>query len=131
MFKSNRSIAKADVGRLDLSTRVSIEAQITDARAVTIDRAQFVGLETRHAQWVAAQPWRQYLFGFLGPLDGKLILDIGCGYAMTPIIFALAGATVHAVDVAPKTIATNEWFAEFKGVADRVHCHVGPAEALP
>jgi SAM-dependent methyltransferase len=131
MFKSNRTIAKAEVTRLDLSTRVSIEAQITDARAVAIDRAQFERLETRYTQWVAATPWRQYLFRFLGPLDGKMMLDIGCGYAMTPIIFALAGATVYAIDVAPQTIATNQWFADIRGVADRVHLHVGPAEMLP
>jgi len=74
---------------------------------------------------------RQYLFGFLGPLDGKIVLDIGCGYAMTPVIFALAGATVYAVDVAPKTLAINLWFANFKGVADRVHTHAGSAESLP
>jgi SAM-dependent methyltransferase len=131
MFKSNRTIAKTDVAQLDLSTRVSVEAQITDARAVAIDRRHFERMETRHPQWVAATPWRQYMFQFLGPLDGKVVLDIGCGYAMTPIIFALAGATVYAVDVAPKTIATNQWFADFKGVADRVHLHVGPAEVLP
>jgi ubiquinone/menaquinone biosynthesis C-methylase UbiE len=131
MFKSNRTIAKTDVGQLDLATRVSVEAQITDARAVAIDRKRFELMETRFQQWVAATPWRQYLFKFLGPLEGKVMLDIGCGYAMTPIIFALAGATVYAVDVAPKTIATNQWFADFKGVTDRVHLHVGPAETLP
>jgi ubiquinone/menaquinone biosynthesis C-methylase UbiE len=131
MFKSNRTIAKADVTKLDLSTRVRVEAQITDARATAIDRARFRRLETHFATWVAATSWRQYLFQFLGPLDGKVLLDIGCGYAMTPIIFALAGATVYAVDVAPQTIATNQWFAEFKGVADQVHLHVGPAETLP
>ena len=131
MLKSNRTIAKNDVSRLGLSTRVSIEAQITDARAVMIDRTQFERMETRYPQWVAATPWRQYMFKFLGPLEGKVVLDIGCGYAMTPVVFALVGATVYAVDVAPKTIATNQWFAEFKGVADRVHLHVGPAEELP
>jgi len=131
IFKSNRAIAKANVSKLDLPARVSLEAQITDARAVAIDREQFMRMETSFELWVAALPWRQYLFKFLGPLDGKVLLDIGCGCAMTPIIFALAGATVYAVDVAPKTIATNQWFAEVKGVADRVHLHVGPAETLP
>jgi SAM-dependent methyltransferase len=131
MLKSNRSIAKAEAAKLDLSTRVSVEAQIIDARAVAVERTRFERMETRYAPWVAATSWRQHLFGFLGPLDGKVILDIGCGYAMTPIVFALAGATVYAVDVGPKTIATNQWFAEHKGVADRVHLHVGPAEDLP
>src|SRR5688572_1836915 len=90
MLKSNRSIAKAEAAKLDLSTRVSVEAQIIDARAVAVERTRFERMETRYARWVAATSWRQHLFGFLGPLDGKVILDIGCGYAMTPIVFALA-----------------------------------------
>jgi hypothetical protein len=72
MFKSNRTIAKTDVGQLDLATRVSVEAQITDARTVAIDRKRFELMETRFQQWVVATPWRQYLFKFLGPLEGKV-----------------------------------------------------------
>src|SRR2546425_232463 len=107
MFKPNRSIAKDDIHKLDLASRVTIEAQITDARAETLDRERFTHMETNFEQWIATIPWRRYLFTFLGPLDGKIVLDIGCGYAMTPVIFALAGATVYAVDVAPKTLAIN------------------------
>jgi ubiquinone/menaquinone biosynthesis C-methylase UbiE len=131
MLKPNRSIAKADIAKLDLAVRVDLEAQITDARAVAIDRTRFERMDTDFNRWVNRIPWRQYLFRFLGPLDGKVLLDIGCGYSMTPIIFALAGATVYAIDVAPKTIAANQWFAAYAGVADRVHLHVGPAETLP
>src|SRR5947209_8505683 len=101
MLKPNRTITKTEISKLDLATRVSVEAQITDARSEAIDLEYFKRKETNFTQFVAAVPWRQYLFNFLGPLDGKVILDIGCGYAMTPIIFALAGATVYAVDVAP------------------------------
>ena len=131
MFKPNRTVAKTDISNLDLHTRVTVEAEITDARAEAINRGYFERKDASFEKFVSATPWRQYLFNFLGPLDGKVVLDIGCGYAMTPIIFALAGATVYAIDVAPKTITINQWFAEFKGVADRVSLHVGPAEELP
>ncbi len=50
---------------------------------------------------------------------------------MTPVMFALAGATVYAIDVAPKTLAMVQHVARCKGVAERVHVHVGPAEELP
>lgn len=131
MFKPNRIVAKTEINNMDLATRVSLEAQITDARAEAIDREHLKRMDASFEKFVTATAWRQYMFKFLGPLAGKTVLDIGCGYAMTPVIFALAGATVYAIDVAPKTIAVNQWFAEFKGVADRVSLHVGPAEELP
>ena len=131
MFKNNRTIAKSDIQALNLDTRVSVEATITDARAEEVDREQLARRDVRLEHFVMATAWRRYMFGFFGPLAGKTVLDIACGYAMTPIIFALAGARVYAVDVAPKTIALNQWFAELKGVADRVKLHVGPAEELP
>jgi ubiquinone/menaquinone biosynthesis C-methylase UbiE len=59
------------------------------------------------------------------------MLDIACGYSMTPVMFALAGAEVYAIDVAPKTLAMVQHVAQCKGVGDRVHTHVGPAEELP
>ena len=64
-------------------------------------------------------------------MKGKIILDVACGYSMTPVILALAGATVYAVDVAPKTIATVQKFAEYKGVKHQLNVHVGPVESLP
>ncbi|MEZ4870522.1 MAG: class I SAM-dependent methyltransferase [Caldilineaceae bacterium] len=131
MFKSNRIGTKSEIEKLDLHTRVNMEAQITDARSEVVDFEQFKQIETDLIRYAASCPWRQYLFGFLGPMQGKVVLDIACGYSMTPVIFALAGATVYAVDVAPKTIATVQRFAEHKGVGDQVHLHVGPAEDLP
>lgn len=131
MLKSNRVITKTDINTLELAKRVSLEAEITDARSESIDFDRFKNIETNLVKYVADVPWRQYAFNFLGPLHGKTVLDIACGYSMTPVIMALAGATVYAVDVAPKTIATVGKFAEYKGVADRVHLHVGPAETLP
>ena len=131
MIQSNRSIARNDIDELDLATRVAIEAHITDARAKAIPFESFAGLDTSIERYATRYAWRQYLFDFLGSLEGKTLLDVACGYSMTPVIFALAGAQVYAIDVGPETIATVRRFAEYKGVADQVKLHVAPAECLP
>ncbi len=131
MWQSNRTIRKEKINQLDLETRVRVEAQITDARAMALDVTRLASLDTRLSAYAAHSAWRRYLFNWLGPVQGKVLLDIACGYSMTPVIFALAGADVYAVDVAPQAIATVQRFAAAKGVADRVHLHVGPIETLP
>lgn len=131
MLKTNRTVSKSNIDTMQLNERVTLEAQITDERSSAIQFENFKKIETNLDKYVAGAPWRQYLFNFLGPLKGKTVLDVACGYSMTPVIMALAGATVYAVDVAPKTIATVQKFAHYKGVGERVHTHVGPVESLP
>ena len=131
MFKSNRIVPKAAIDTLQLNHRIELESVITDSRISKIEIEKFDNIETNLTKYTAAAPWRQYLFNFLGPVEGKTVLDIACGYSMTPVIFALAGATVYAVDVAPKTIEIVGEFADRKGVGHRMHTHVGPAESLP
>ncbi|MCX6044151.1 MAG: class I SAM-dependent methyltransferase [Chloroflexi bacterium] len=132
MIKSNRTVAKSNINTLDLDNRVEIEAQITDARSQALDNEHFKRIETRLSKYASTCPWRTYLFDFLGSMQDKVVLDIACGYSMTPVIFALAGAKkVCAIDVAPKTIATVQQFAEYRGVGSKVDARVGPVEALP
>ena len=131
MLKSNRIIARTAIADLDLQSRVQLEAEVTDARSQAIDFQQFKQFDARWASFTAGRDWRRYVADFFGPLEGKTLLDVACGYSMTPVIFALAGAKVHAIDVAPKTIAVVQQFAEYKGVADRMQAHVGPAEGMP
>ena len=131
MFRPNRTVGKSEIDALDLTKRVAVEAEITDARVAALDMERLVGLNTDLTYYASRYAWRQYLFNFLGSVNGKVILDIACGYSMTPVMFALAGARVYAIDVAPKTLAMVQHVAQCKGVAERVHVHVGPAEELP
>lgn len=127
----NRLANRRAIREMGMAQRVQMEAQITDERSQQISLAEFdQKIETDMARYVARQPWRQYLFDYLGDLRGKTVLDICCGYSMTPVIMALAGATVHAVDVAPLTIDSVNRFAAYKGVSGRVITHVGPVESL-
>jgi ubiquinone/menaquinone biosynthesis C-methylase UbiE len=131
MFQPNRTVGKSEIDTLDLTKRVAVEAKITDARVAALDLQRLLSLNTDLTYYASRYAWRQYLFNFLGSVNGKVILDIACGYSMTPVMFALAGATVYALDVAPKTLAMVQQVARCKGVAERVHVVVSPAEELP
>jgi len=77
-------------------------------------------------------PWRRFMFDFLGPLEDRTILDLGCGVHPTPIYFALAGAKqVYACDVSSKAVAYVRTLAEQHGVADQVKVIECAAEQLP
>jgi ubiquinone/menaquinone biosynthesis C-methylase UbiE len=129
VIRRNRLIGKGDIDTLDLTERVRIEAQITDARAANLHLAQYrtLNLETYRAMFA----WRRSLFDFLGDVSGKQVLDVCCGYSMTPVLFALAGATVVANDVAPLTLEQVRRVAQMHGVEDRIDFYCGPAEQLP
>jgi SAM-dependent methyltransferase len=129
MAWSNRTIPKSVIRKLDLQARIDIEKKLTDAEAEEISFEQLTRKETSFEKFVDLR-WRRYLFDFFGPIKGKTVLDLGCGYSNKAIIFALAGATVCASDVSPKAVATVERLAEFNNIADRVTAKVCPAEAL-
>ena len=131
MVKRNRLFSRPEIRELDLDSRIQIEARVTDQLHAHLASDSFTDMDTRLEAYANEFPWRRYLFNHLGSLDGKKVLEIGCGLTMTPVIFALAGATVHAIDVAPRTVAKVREFAAFKGVASRVIGHVCPAERLP
>jgi SAM-dependent methyltransferase len=72
------------------------------------------------------------VFEFLGPLDGKVILDLGCGFNPTPVYFALAGAKkVIACDVSPRAIDFVAKTARQFGLQERIDAVCVPAAYLP
>lgn len=129
MVYRNRCISKQEIDRLELADRARIEAQITDARVASIDPERYRRLD--FAGYANTLAWRRYVFGFLGDMRAKRVLDICCGYSMTPVMFALAGAQVVAVDVAQQALNLVMRVAHMHAVADRVQIHCGPAEDLP
>lgn len=130
MIQRNRLVTKEDIAKLELAERTQIEARITDARAAKIDLERYRSLSLE--KYANTFAWRRTLFGHLGAVRGKRVLDICCGYSMTPVLFALAGAShVVANDVAPLTLEQVRRVAEMHGVADRIKFHCGPAEQTP
>ena len=64
----------------------------------------------------------------LGCLQGKRVLDIGCGLGESSITFALRGATVTATDISPRMVAFTQELAAKNEV--KVEGKVGAAEVL-
>jgi SAM-dependent methyltransferase len=131
MLASKRVMSRDAALALDLDSRIKLEEQITDAKAPKINIPTIPDTWT-FSDYSEEYPWRSYEFNFLGPLAGKHILDLGCGYHPTPIYFALAGAAhVSACDVSPRAVEFMRRVAAIYGVADRVSVHECPAEKMP
>jgi 2-polyprenyl-3-methyl-5-hydroxy-6-metoxy-1,4-benzoquinol methylase len=77
-----------------------------------------------------AKEWR---FLALGRLDGKAVLDVGCGAGDNAVMLALRGARVTGVDVSPRSIQVAERRARASGarVAPRFVCAPVETADLP
>jgi ubiquinone/menaquinone biosynthesis C-methylase UbiE len=66
---------------------------------------------------------------YFGPLDGKDVLDIGCGFGGKTVAYAEAGATVIGVDIEKGNISRCIEFADSRGC--RAAFVTGDAQSLP
>jgi 2-polyprenyl-3-methyl-5-hydroxy-6-metoxy-1,4-benzoquinol methylase len=71
---------------------------------------------------------KEYCISLLGRLEGKRILDVGCGEGEDAVLLAKLGATVTGFDVSPGAIEVAKRRAELDGVADRVSFICAPLE---
>jgi SAM-dependent methyltransferase len=66
---------------------------------------------------------------FLGRLEGKRLLELGCGSGGYAVLLARGGALVSAVDLSPGSIEATRARAELNGV--ELDATLAPAEELP
>jgi len=71
-----------------------------------------------------------YAYQLLEPLNGKVVLDIGCGLGYSSMLFAKKGAYVNGIDISPKMIERAKEAAVVYGVSERTNFYVMNAEAL-
>ena len=64
-------------------------------------------------------------------LEGKRILDVGCGIGQYAIFFALKGAEVTAFDISPVGIDQARNLAKINGVEDKCRFDVANASDMP
>jgi SAM-dependent methyltransferase len=64
----------------------------------------------------------------IGSLEGRLVLDVGCGLGGKSVAYAEAGARVIGVDVEPRNVAGS---AAFAGRCEGARFLAGDAERLP
>lgn len=67
------------------------------------------------------------LFAFLRPLEGKKILDYGCGHGENACLLATCGALVTAFDLSPVAVDKARRRAEMNNVLDRIQFDVREA----
>jgi len=68
--------------------------------------------------------------GLIGPLEGKLLLDVGCGFGGKTLAYAEAGARVVGVDLSTACVAGSRAFAG-SGPAGAPSFVAGDARRLP
>jgi SAM-dependent methyltransferase len=56
-------------------------------------------LRFRDEEYLNHETWIRPAFMRLGPLDGRLVLDYGCGHGMAAVVLARSGARVTAFDL--------------------------------
>ena len=96
----------------NLVTRHKIEEQFHDtkARVGVDDFYRFGALTTAD----------NMLWSWLGDLQGKRLLEIGCGDGSATVRFAKAGALVTAIDISSGMVDLTKKVAVENGVGDRV-----------
>lgn len=77
------------------------------------------------------ESWIRPAFTQLGCVQGKTVLDYGCGHGMASVLLARRGASVAAFDLSPWYLAEAAERARANDVGGRVHFVHAAAEALP
>ena len=81
--------------------RLADESDFHDAWASTIDVAHLLVRETFEAVTAGEN---RYAITEMGDIDGKHVLDLGCGAGESSVYFALKGATVTAADISKEML---------------------------
>ena len=72
----------------------------------------------------------EYRFHILGNLEGKTVLEVGCGDGANAILLAKLGAQVVGVDVSQESVEVAEKRAALNGVGDSVRFVCSPLELV-
>lgn len=100
-------------------------ARRTDTAALAIDPMAF----RRYTRPVLRRRFsKEYRFRMMGHLEGKRVLDVGCGDGLNAVLFARMGARVTGIDISPGALEVAQRRAEVNGVAGRVTFIGSPIE---
>lgn len=80
--------------------------------------------------WGALDLADQHAYAQLGDLNGKVLLDLGCGQGANAVGFAHHGALVYAVDLSRGMAETTSTRAAQAGLARRIAAHQMSAEQI-
>jgi SAM-dependent methyltransferase len=79
--------------------------------------------------YLGHETWIRPAFQRLGSIDGRRVLDLGCGHGMAAVVLARGGAHVTALDVSGGYLTEATWRAHANAVA--IDFVQADAEKLP
>ncbi|MDX1412846.1 MAG: methyltransferase domain-containing protein [Candidatus Promineifilaceae bacterium] len=68
---------------------------------------------------------------FFGKLEGKRVLEVGCGLGQIAALMARSGAEVTAFDLSKNSVATSRRRSELNSLSNRIDFVVAAGEAFP
>lgn len=101
------------------------EESLFDNWALEVNPAK---IDVRQMNESLTAPEMRYITGLLGDLNGKTLLDIGCGLGEASVYFATKGALVTAVDLSREMLVKVQELAAWNQVS--VETHQAMAEHL-
>ncbi|MEO6003601.1 MAG: class I SAM-dependent methyltransferase [Opitutus sp.] len=78
-------------------------------------------INVRHRNEACTAPEMRYIRQKLGDLQGRTLLDVGCGLGEASVYFAMEGAIVTATDISPGMCAATQRLAAANGVTLTTH----------
>jgi len=106
--------------RLDVETLHAKEAAFFDAlaRERPVDIHRPIRADTAFPY--VSPAGSRAIVAFLGDLEGRRVLDCGCGHGFATVLFARKGARVTAFDISPEFVELTRRRIEQNGVGDRI-----------
>jgi len=126
-------MARNDLHDAPLEERVAAEQEIWDRERDRIfaDPSMLQMTYPSYESLFDSYPEYRFVRDFFGPsVEGKRILEVGCGPGVVSVALAASGASVTAVDVSASGLRVTRERAERYGVGDRVQTVQAAAEAL-
>ena len=108
------------------------ESEFWDSQVSRKAGSDIAGTDLRELPWeVRQEPAYQFYLQALGDLQGRRVLECGCGDGRLSVLLASAGAEIYAFDISPASVELCRRRAIAWGVADRLVTAVADLEDLP
>ena len=107
------------------SERKYAEEIFHDEWAASVDVTR---INVRQMNEACTAPEMRYIREALGDMNGRTLLDVGCGLGEASVYFAMLGGEVTATDISPGMCDASQRLAEANEV--KIHTHISAAEDL-